>query len=91
MAWDSSFHKERVWRRTCYATKFREVEAFPTELRFVMLFLTDYAFGRHAGYRPWPMGFWMAGIGSGLSPSPLCSEDENGIPFRDAGDGVFIH
>ena len=32
----------------------------------LMLFLTGYAFGRHAGYRPWRMGLWMAAIGSGL-------------------------
>ena len=32
----------------------------------VMLFLTGYAFGRHAGYRPWRMGVWMAAIGSVL-------------------------
>lgn len=32
----------------------------------VMLFLTGYAFGRYAGYRPWRMGFWMAVLGSGL-------------------------
>ena len=32
----------------------------------LMLFLIGYAFGRHAGYRPWRMGFWMAVIGSAL-------------------------
>ena len=32
----------------------------------VMLFLTGYAFGRYAGYRPWRMGLWMAIVGSAL-------------------------
>jgi len=32
----------------------------------VMLFVTGYAFGRCAGYRPWRMGLWMAIIGSAL-------------------------
>ena len=32
----------------------------------VMLFMTGYAFGRYAGYRPWKMGLWMAMVGSGL-------------------------
>ena len=32
----------------------------------VMLFLTGYAFGRYAGYRPWRMGLWMAIAGSAL-------------------------
>ena len=32
----------------------------------VMLFLTGYAFGRYAGYRPWRMGLLMAVIGSAL-------------------------
>jgi hypothetical protein len=31
-----------------------------------LLFLTGYAFGRYAGYRPWRMGLWMAIIGSAL-------------------------
>ena len=32
----------------------------------VMLFLTGYAFGRHAGYRPWRMGVLMVAVGSAL-------------------------
>ena len=32
----------------------------------VMLFLTGYAFGRYAGYRPWRMGLGMAVAGSAL-------------------------
>jgi hypothetical protein len=32
----------------------------------VMLFLTGYAFGRYAGYRPWRMGLWIAIAGSAL-------------------------
>ena len=32
----------------------------------VMLFLTGYAFGRYAGYRPWRMGLGMAVAGSVL-------------------------
>jgi len=32
----------------------------------VMLFLTGYAFGRYAGYRPWRMGLGMAIVGSAL-------------------------
>jgi len=32
----------------------------------VMLFLTGYAFGRHAGYRPWRMGLGMSVAGSVL-------------------------
>ena len=32
----------------------------------VMLFLTGYAFGRYAGYRPWRMGILMAVVGSAL-------------------------
>jgi len=32
----------------------------------VMLFLTGYAFGRYAGYRPLRMGAWMAVLGSAL-------------------------
>jgi len=32
----------------------------------VMLFLTGYAFGRYAGYRPLRMGLWMAIAGSAL-------------------------
>jgi VIT family len=32
----------------------------------VMLFLSGYAFGRYAGYRPWRMGLWMAIVGSAL-------------------------
>jgi VIT family len=32
----------------------------------LMLFLTGYALGHYAGYRPWKMGVWMAMIGSAL-------------------------
>jgi hypothetical protein len=31
-----------------------------------MLFVAGYAFGQHAGYRPWRMGLWMAIGGSAL-------------------------
>jgi VIT1/CCC1 family predicted Fe2+/Mn2+ transporter len=29
----------------------------------VMLFLTGWAYGKYAGYRPWHVGFWMVAIG----------------------------
>ncbi len=32
-------------------------------IALVMLFLAGYAFGRHAGHRPWRMGVWMIVIG----------------------------
>jgi VIT family len=32
----------------------------------LMLFLTGYALGHHAGYHPWKMGVWMALVGSTL-------------------------
>ena len=35
-------------------------------IAIVMLFMTGYAFGRYAGYRPWRMGFGMATVGSVL-------------------------
>jgi len=35
-------------------------------IALVMLFLTGYAFGRYANYRPWRMGLGMIGIGTAL-------------------------
>jgi VIT family len=35
-------------------------------IALLMLFLTGYAFGRHAGYRPWRMGLGMVLIGFGM-------------------------
>ena len=32
-------------------------------IALLMLFLTGYAFGRYAHYRPWRMGLWMVLIG----------------------------
>jgi len=32
----------------------------------VTLFLTGYAFGHYAGYRPWRMGLWISVVGSAL-------------------------
>lgn len=32
-------------------------------IALIMLFLTGFAFGRYAHYRPWRMGLWMALIG----------------------------
>jgi VIT1/CCC1 family predicted Fe2+/Mn2+ transporter len=35
-------------------------------IALLMLFLTGYAFGRYAQYRPWRMGLWMALVGAVL-------------------------
>jgi VIT1/CCC1 family predicted Fe2+/Mn2+ transporter len=35
-------------------------------IALLMLFLTGYAFGRYAHYRPWRMGLWMALFGAVL-------------------------
>jgi VIT1/CCC1 family predicted Fe2+/Mn2+ transporter len=35
-------------------------------IALLMLFLTGYAFGRYADYRPWRMGLWMALFGAVL-------------------------
>ena len=32
----------------------------------IMLFLTGYASGRYAGYRPLRVGFWMVLVGGGM-------------------------
>ena len=32
----------------------------------IMLFLTGYAYGRYAGYRPLRVGFWMVLVGAGM-------------------------
>ena len=49
-----------------FMTNVRHALRLSNGIAVVMLFLTGYAFGKHAHHRPWRMGFWMLLFGAVL-------------------------